>query len=131
MILLDTPALLWLSLEPKRLSRPAASAIRRAVASGGLGIASITLWEIAMLIGLGRLSPHGSAEAWIDGLLEATGAVVKELTPAVAVLSTQFPADFPSDPADRLIAATARAEGLPLVTRDEKIRASRLLKTIW
>ena len=57
--------------------------------------------------------------------------VVKELTPAVAVLATQFPKDFSSDPADRLICATARAEGLVLVTRDQTIRASVLLKTIW
>jgi PIN domain nuclease of toxin-antitoxin system len=60
-----------------------------------------------------------------------SGVVVKEVTPTVAVLSTQFPSDFSRDPADRLIAATARAEGLILVTRDAKIRSSPLLKTIW
>lgn len=57
--------------------------------------------------------------------------VVKEITPAVATLATQFREDFPADPADRLIAATARAEGLALVTRDAKLRASRHLTTIW
>lgn len=35
------------------------------------------------------------------------------------------------DPADKLIGATARADGLVLVTRDEKMRGSSLLKTIW
>jgi PIN domain nuclease of toxin-antitoxin system len=64
-------------------------------------------------------------------LIAKSSVVVKELTPTVAVLSTQFPENFPRDPADRLIAATARAEGLPLVTRDVKIRESSLLKTIW
>jgi PIN domain nuclease of toxin-antitoxin system len=130
-ILLDTHVLLWLCLEPKRLSRPAATAIGKGASSGGVGIASISLWEIAMLIALGRLSPRRTPEAWIAELVETSGVVVKELTPAVAVLSTQFPNDFSADPADRLIAATARAEGLALVTRDAKIRRSSLVKTIW
>lgn len=42
-----------------------------------------------------------------------------------------FPDDYPHDLADRMIGATARAEGLALVTRDESIRKSPLLKTIW
>jgi len=84
-----------------------------------------------MLVVLGRLSPRGTAEAWMEDLIEKSGVVVKDLTPAVAVLSTQFSREFPSDPADRLIAATARAEGLTLVTRDSGIRTSVLLKTVW
>ncbi len=131
MILLDTHALLWLCLEPRRLSRPAKRAIQRAVGAGGLGIASTSLWEIAMLIALGRLSPRGTPEGWMSDLVATSGIVVKEITPAVAVLSTQFPEAFPRDPVDRLIGATARAEGLPLITRDEEIRASPLLRTIW
>ncbi|MGH7848484.1 MAG: type II toxin-antitoxin system VapC family toxin [Candidatus Binatia bacterium] len=131
MILLDTHVFLWMCLEPKRLSRRATFAIRRAAASGGFAIASISLWEIAMLVALGRLSPRGTPETWMADLIETSGVVVKELSPAVAVLSTQFPSDFPSDPADRLISATARAEGLMLVTRDGRIRESPLLKTVW
>ena len=56
---------------------------------------------------------------------------VKPITAEIASLAAQFPKDYPRDPADRLIGATARAEGLPLVTRDENIRRSNLLQTIW
>ena len=37
----------------------------------------------------------------------------------------------PGDPADRIIGGTARAEGLTLITHDERIRRSPLLKTVW
>jgi PIN domain nuclease of toxin-antitoxin system len=57
--------------------------------------------------------------------------VVKEITPTVAALATYLPADFPGDPADRLIAATARAEGLQLVSRDARLRRSAAVETIW
>jgi len=49
----------------------------------------------------------------------------------IAALATAFPAGFPSDPADRLIGATARSLGLPLVTRDQRMSESKILKTIW
>jgi PIN domain nuclease of toxin-antitoxin system len=59
------------------------------------------------------------------------GVAVKPITAEIAALATQFPDEYSRDPADRLIGATARAEGLPLVTRDENIRKSPLLNTIW
>jgi PIN domain nuclease of toxin-antitoxin system len=131
MILLDTHALLWLAAEPKRLSRRAASAIRRALRSGGIAIASISLWEIAMLFSQGRIRSRGTIEASIETLLRGTGASLREITPAIAALATQFPADFSADPADRLIAATARDGGLTLITRDGRLRSSPLIRTIW
>jgi PIN domain nuclease of toxin-antitoxin system len=130
-ILLDTHVFLWLCLDPKRLSAAATTAIRKAMSAGGIAIASITLWEIAMLLHLGRVVPHTPPEAWLTELIDRSGVVVKEIGPSVAVLATQFPDDYPADPADRLIGATARAEGLILVTRDARVRASRLLRTVW
>jgi PIN domain nuclease of toxin-antitoxin system len=130
-ILLDTHVLLWLAAEPARLSRAAASAIRRALRSGGIAIASISLWEIAALFARGRLRSRGTTEASLETILKATGVSIREITPTIAALATQFPADFSADPADRLIAATARAEGLTLVTRDERMRSSALVRTVW
>ncbi len=131
MILLDTHVLLWLAAEPARLSKAASAAIRRALRSGGIAIASISLWEIAALFARGRLRSRGTTEAALEAILAATGASLREITPTIASLATQFPADFSPDPADRLIAATARAEGLTLVTRDERIRSSPLVRTVW
>lgn len=131
MILLDTYVVPWLVSEPERLSRPAASAIRRARTSDGIAISDITLWELASLFARGLLRAHGSAERAVREMVEEAGVNIRAITPEIAALATQFPHEFPRDPGDRLIAATARAEGMPLVTRDERIRNSPLLKTIW
>lgn len=131
MILLDTHVLVWLAAEPARLSRAATSAIRRALRSGGIAIASISLWEIAALFARGRLRSRGTTEASLEALLKATAVSIREITPTIAALATQFPSDFSPDPADRLIAATARAEGFTLVTRDGRIRSSALVRTVW
>ena len=131
MIILDTHVLVWLAGDAERLSRPAATAVRKALASGGLAIASITLWKLAMLFTRGRLRGQGTIESSIRSIVDATGVTAREITPEIAALATQFPHDFPADPADRLIAATARSEGVPLVTSDERIQESPLVKTIW
>jgi PIN domain nuclease of toxin-antitoxin system len=118
-------------MEPQRVSRAATSAIRRGRVGGGLGIAAITLWEMALLFSRGYLRAPGTVEDSIQSMLDSSGVSVRPLTPMIAALATQFPEDYPRDPADRLIGATARAEGLTLITRDEQIRKSKLLKTIW
>jgi len=131
LIFLDTHVLVWLASDENRLSRHAASAIRRARASGGLAIADIVIWELAFLFARGVLRSQHTTETTIRRLVENTGVVVKPITPEIASLAAHFPETYPRDPADRLIGATALAEGLPLVTRDEGIRNSPLLRTIW
>lgn len=131
MILLDTHVLVWAAIEPKRLSRSAASAIRRARASDGVSIAAVSLWELASLFSRRRIVSYGTVGASVRQVLDGLGVIVHDLTPEVAVLATQFPEDFPRDPADRLIGATALAVGMALVTHDEDIRRSPLIKTIW
>ena len=128
-ILLDTHVLVWAAAEPKRLSQAAAAAIDQFRKTDGVAIAAITLWEIATLLVRGRIQAYGTIEASVRLLIE--GVVVRPLTPEIAALASQFPPEYPRDPADRLIGATARSEGIALVTRDEQLRQSPLLQTIW
>ncbi len=129
MIVLDTHVLLWAIADSKKLSRAADAAIRRSRQVDGLAISAISLWELAFLVARGRIRSYGTVESSVNRLIE--GVTIKPITPEIATLAAQFPDDYPHDPADRLIGATARAEGLALVTRDEGIRKSPLLKTIW
>ena len=131
MILLDTHVLAWMVADEDRLSRPARSAIRRARSSDGLAIADITLWELAFLFARGALRTHSTVENTVQQFVIRSGVNVRPITAEIAALATQFPEEYPKDPIDRLIGATARAEGIALVTRDEKIRKSPLLRTIW
>jgi PIN domain nuclease of toxin-antitoxin system len=128
-ILLDTHVLFWAVDDSRILSRVAATAIRRARRSDGVAVSAITVWELALLFSRGRIQGYGTVEASVRVLIE--GVSIRPITAEIAALATQFPDDYPRDPADRLIGATARAEGLTLVTRDEKIRRSPLLKTVW
>ncbi len=129
MILLDTHVLIWLASEPSKLSRKAADAVRRASRGTGIGISAITLWEIAWLATHDRLEITGTVEAFVEKSSSRTA--IQPITVKVAVLANQLPADYSSDPCDRLIGATALADGLSLITKNTEIRSCKQIRTIW
>jgi PIN domain nuclease of toxin-antitoxin system len=133
-IFLDTHVLIWMASDPKRLSKKAREAIRHerekdAREKTGVGIAAITLWELAWLAENGRIQVTGSVESFVRET--ASRVMVEPITPEIAAFAVQLPSSFPKDPADRLIAATAMVEGAPLVTADERIRQAKVVRTIW
>jgi PIN domain nuclease of toxin-antitoxin system len=128
-ILLDTHVLIWLATEPPKLSKRASSAIRRASRAGGIAISAITLWELAWLATHGRLQLSGTVEAYLEEI--SSRVAVRPITTKVAALANQFSADYSNDPCDRLIGATALAEGMVLVTKDTKIRDCKQIQTLW
>ena len=131
MILLDTHVLLWMVSSPGKLSRAAVREIRKAQREGGCAIASISLWELALLFATGRLRASGTIEASIREIVDSATASILEITSEIAGLAMAFPETYPKDPGDRLIGATARALGIRLITQDERILASPLVRTIW
>jgi PIN domain nuclease of toxin-antitoxin system len=127
--LLDTNALIRLSYEPEKLSRAAASAIRRAKIGGGIAIAAISLWELAWVIAHGGLKISSTVEVAIEEI--SSRFAVRPITAKIAALATQFGSDYPKDPCDRLIGATALAEGMLLITSDTRLRECKQLRTLW
>ena len=128
MIVLDTHAWIWWVSEPARLGKSA----RRVVdAATRVGVPAICCLELATLAARGRITLDRPPLDWIHEALAQARVELLSLTPAVAVRAAGLPASFPGDPADRLVVATALIETATLVTKDDRIRRSRIVETVW
>jgi len=130
-ILLDTHVWVRGASDKDSISKRAASVIRRHERSGGVGISALSLWEVAFLHRRGRIKTPEPLREWLLFLTHAAGLVVHPISLDVSLAAASLPAAFPSDPSDRLITATAIVLGCPLVTADERIRAAKVVETIW
>jgi PIN domain nuclease of toxin-antitoxin system len=130
-LLLDTHVALWWLEGGDRLT----GAQRRAAAAAEEGnerlhIADVTLWEIAMLADRGRITiPQGLA-AFFEELESNARLEVLPITGAIALDAVRLGNSFPSDPADRLIAATARVYGHTLLTADRRVREAAVVAVL-
>lgn len=124
MILLDTSVFIRLVLG-QRLQPAAQQAILLALRSDGLLVSAVTAWEIGTLSQTGRtgmqFQPDG--RRWFRTAVEAPGIRLLPLSPTAAVDAGFLPGSFHRDPADRLLVATAREEGVAFVTNDRQILA--------
>lgn len=120
-ILLDTHAWIWFEQGEERLPIKARQQIEKAAWDGSLYIASISLLEVANQQRRGRIQFSIPLEQWFAQTLDQLGMQIVPLTPAIALETTLLPESFHGDPADRLIASTARVENLTLYTHDKAI----------
>ena len=130
MLLLDTHVWWWALNEPKKLSNKAYKIIRENPPNQR-AIASISMWEFAMMVSTGKVDIRIPCDQWLDQAINQTALAVYDLNPKVAAESCNLPGDFHKDPADRIIVATARINNLTLITKDKKITSYPYVNAIW
>jgi PIN domain nuclease of toxin-antitoxin system len=127
-IVLDTHAWVWWLTKPNKLGKKAARAIDKA---DRIGVPSIAVWEVAMKAEGGKLRFDRPYDIWIDEALNDDPRVeLLHLLPSIAVEAVRLSWEH-GDPADRFIVATARCHDAMLVTADERIHGSRLIRCAW
>lgn len=130
MIVLDTHIWVWWVHNDNKLTQSQIDIIK-AHENDEIGISAISLWEIAKLVENNRIILPCSISEWFEQALNYPGVRILELTPEIAIESTQLPGEFHRDPADQMIVATARLYRCALVTSDEKIVKYRHVETVF
>jgi PIN domain nuclease of toxin-antitoxin system len=120
MIVLDTHIWVWWIHDDPQLTQQQKAWIQEHE-DQGLGVSAISCWEVAKLVEYHRLTLSCPIAEWFDQALAYPGIQLLNLTPRIAVESTQLPGTFHRDPADQIIVATARVYDRPLLTADDKI----------
>lgn len=90
-------------------------------------LSAISLWEVAMLVDLGRLSLELPLSEWLASAAHPRTVRLVPITAAIAAGTAALPSTFHRDPADRLIVATCLELDAPLLTHDRLIMRSRLV----
>ena len=121
MIVLDTHVWVWFVSNPELLSKPAKKAINAAMAQKEIFISSISAWEVALLVDKKRLELTLDITDWIAKSEKLQFFQFIPVDNSVAVKSVNLPQPLHSDPADRIIIATAITIAASVVTKDEKI----------
>lgn len=119
--LIDTHIWIWFVSGNTEIKKNIQKTITRALHDNNVYLAAISLWEICMLEKRQRIRLEMPCLEWINRFLELTHIIILPLTPKIAHESGYLPGNFHGDPADRLIAATARIHDLTIVTRDKSI----------
>jgi len=121
-ILLDTCAAIWVTDNDPRL-KPAA--VAELTAAGQRGdptyVSPITALEVATLARKRRFTSNLSPRVWFERLLQAPNLRLADMSPNVLLESQALPGGIHGDPADRIIAATAREYGYRVMTRDSAL----------
>lgn len=128
----DTHVLLFWADRPDRLSVSAQKQLDPCIAAGQLACSAISLWEIAVLFCKKRLTLPitPTPVSYMEDIVKVLGLKILPLTPAIAGLAESSIVTH-KDPGDRIIAATALTYQAPLITADEKLRATAGLQCIW
>ena len=119
-LLLDTHIAIWY-MEGSQLSNFEVNTIDSLLTHGQVFVSAISIWEIAMLEKMKKISLSIGIDDWTGKLLHVPGLQLVSLDPNILIESCRLPHLEHKDPADRMIIATAREKDLHIMTRDKRI----------
>ena len=122
-LLLDTHVWLRCQASTDALRADAEVAIDEAAQRNSVFVSVISIWELAMLERARYIDLDGGVEKWTQQALSKPGISLLPFSPEIAIDSVHLPAPMHKDTADRILVASARMEGLTLVTSDKAILA--------
>jgi PIN domain nuclease of toxin-antitoxin system len=128
--LLDSHVLVWWLAGGDRLSKAQSRVLRRVDADSPALVSDISLWEIATLVGLGRLALDLPLRDWLDRAVAPPLVERIGISPAIAAETAALPATFHREPADRILVASARVHGATLLTQDRRLLDCGLVPTL-
>lgn len=117
-LLLDTHTLLWALVEPDRLSQNASRLLKDDANS--ICVSAASAWEIATKVRIGKLPGVEQLERKFLELMEGSGYVLLSIETTHALRAGRLEGDH-RDPFDRMIAAQALAEDIPIISKDPKL----------
>lgn len=126
-ILLDTCVFLWIVRDPTELSTNAQTLITDS--SHTLYLSVISVWEIAIKHGLGRLPLAEPPHIYVPTERDKHDILSLELHEAAVLELRRLPKHH-QDPFDRMLVCQAIADGLTLLTPDNHIQAYPV-RTLW
>ena len=129
--ILDTHVWIWWHMHPEMLSAKVKSLLSTPERYEELLLSAISPWEFSKLLEKKRIGISCNPEEWITEALDMPKLRIVPLTPTIAYRSTSLPDPFNNDPADQIIAATAREENATIITKDRIIQEYKHTRTFW
>ena len=130
MILLDTHAWIWLLADPEKLSKTALDAIQKQIDDHQILISAMSVWEFFLLVKKSRLNLKAPPTAFLTATHGDSRMGIIPIDDTVVRLSVELPY-IHTDPADRMILATAAELGCPIVSRDARFTEYNVAPVIW
>ena len=129
--LLDTHVWVWWNMRPENLSRKVKGLIAASQKYEEILLSAISVWEFCKLLEKRRMGISCDPRDWVETALAMPKLRLVPLSPVIAYRSTVLPQLASADPADQIIVATAQEENAILLTKDEVLRQSACVRTIW
>jgi PIN domain nuclease of toxin-antitoxin system len=116
--LIDTHVWFWLIFDDPALTKAQRDSLTRWQSAGQLYLSPISAWEAAQKQSKGKLDLEGDVEDWVETTTAPGRLQLIDLTVHDLIAANRLPGNIHGDPADRILAATARERDLTLVTHD-------------